>query len=261
MNAEVYTGTAKWAETIAACDKIINQGGFSLHNDYLGLFKDVAPTNEVILAIYVDGAKAPRNIIGIRSLHGPHGNALFGFSTWNGATVHQDFVNKYESGDARKAQWVTGPQPGGVNYQLNISSLSAAGMEEGARNIKFLPVPPYDGGTSSNDFPVYRYADILLMKAEAIKRSGGTGAKALVDQVRARAGLAPLAGEPTLDNIYDERGKEFAWEGMRRQDMIRFNKFNLAHDFKGVSSPHYKLFPIPVQALNANKNLVQNPGY
>lgn len=264
LNAQVYTGTAKWTETIAACDKIINEGGFSPEPTatYFNMFRDgAAASREVIFSIYVDGSKAPRNIIGIRSLHGPHGNATIGVSTWNGSTVHQSFVNKYENGDIRKAQWVTGPQPGGVNYQLNISSITSAGMEEGARNVKFFPVAPYDGGTASNDFPVYRYADILLMKAEALKRTNGAGAKALVDQIRVRAGLAPLTGEPTLNDIYDERGRELAWEGHRRQDMIRFGTFLQPHDFKGASDAKYLLFPIPGPAISANPGLKQNQGY
>jgi hypothetical protein len=261
LNAEVYTGTAKWAEALAATNVIINQGGFSLHPNYLNIFKDLNPTDETILSIFIDGLKAPRNIIGIRTLQGPHGTALFNVSSWNGTTVHQDFVNKYVASDARKAQWAVGTQPGGVTYDLNISSLTAAGVNEGARSLKFLPVGPVDGGSASNDFPIFRYADVLLMKAEALRRTNATGAKALVDQVRARASLAPLAGEPSLDEIYDERGRELAWEGHRRQDMIRFGKFLLAHDFKGQSDSRNLLFPIPGTALTGNPNLTQNPGY
>ena len=264
LNAQVYTGTPKWAETIAATDMIINNGGFSLTpgNQYFSMFRDGAGTsNEVIMGMYIDGSKAPRNIIGIRSLHGPHGNALFGVSTWNGATVHQDFVNKYDNTDLRKAQWAVGPQPGGVNYSLNISSITAAGLQEGARNIKYLPTAPLSGETSSNDFVIYRYADVLLMKAEALRRSGSTGAKALIDQVRVRAGLAPLPGEPSLNDIYDERGRELAWEGHRRIDMIRFGTFLQAHDFKGTSDNKYLLFPIPGPAISSNPTLKQNPGY
>jgi len=262
LNAEVYTGTAKYTEATAACDKIINEGGFSLNANYLDLFKDRCPDNEVIFAVFVDMDKAPRNMIGVRSLAGAHGQALFGFATWNGATVHQDFVNKYANGDARKAQWVTGAQPGGVNYTLNISSITSAGVEQGARNIKYLPVLPYNGGGASNDFAVYRYADILLTKAECLVRaSNAAGAKTLIDQVRTRASAGNLPANPSLDDVYDERGRELCWEGHRRQDMIRFNKFTLAHDFKGVSDAKYKLFPIPVAAINANPKLVQNSGY
>lgn len=268
MNAQVYTGTPKWTEAIAASDKIINEGGFSLvaNNKYFGLFDDRADddgANEAIFSLYIDADDAPRNIIGIRTLYGPHGEALFGFSTWNGATVHQNFVNKYDAADVRKTQWLVGSQPGSTNYVLNISSLTSAGVQEGARNRKFLPVAPYNGGASSNDFPVYRYADILLMKAEALLRSGGPIGTAtnLVNEVRNRAGLANLGTTLTLDEVYDERGRELCWEGHRRQDMIRFDKFLLAHDFKGASEAKYKLFPIPAGAIANNSTLVQNPGY
>ncbi len=269
LNAEVYTGTPRWAETIAACDKIINEGGFSLVPtlyDNAGneaIFGDVLPDQEVILSVFVDGNNAPRNIIGIRSLHGPHGNALFGFSTWNGATAHQDFINTYDDTDKRKAQWLLGDQPGGVSYRLEISSLTSAGITDGARSSKYLPVPPYDGGTASNDFPVFRYADVLLTKAEALLRNGGSEAeaRALVDQVRNRAGLDSFNGTMTLEEIYDERGRELCWEGHRRQDMIRFGTFTQARAFKPVSSDIYKLFPIPSEAISDNPTLTQNEGY
>jgi starch-binding outer membrane protein, SusD/RagB family len=277
MNAQVYTNTPKWAEAIAACDKIINEGGFSLlpGNKYFNnvqgaadaVFGDVCNSTEVILALFIDGANAPRNIIGIRSLYAPHGEALFGFSTWNGATVHQAFINKYEDGDIRKSQWLLGPQvvrgETKANYSLNISSLTSAGVQEGARNTKYFPIPPYNGGAASNDFPVYRYSDVLLMKAEAMVRNGQAAlAKPLVDQVRVRAGISALTAEPTLDDVYDERGRELCWEGHRRQDMIRFGKFLQAHDFKtSVSPATYNLFPIPANSLANNKSLVQNPGY
>jgi len=273
LNAKTYKGSEELDKTIAATSKIIDEGGYSLisADKYLsrgtdGLFGDKCNSQEVILALFIDGKLAPRNIIGIRSLYGPHGEALFGFSTWHGATVHQDFVNKYDDNDIRKAQWLLGPQVVGedvkANYTINISSFTAAGIQEGARNSKFLPVAPYDGGAASNDFPVYRYADVLLMKAEALVRDGqASAAVEFLNQVRNRAGLDDFDGEPTLDDIYDERGRELAWEGHRRQDMIRFDKFLAAHDFKGVSNPRYLLFPIPASAIAANGTLEQNDGY
>ncbi|MCU0445977.1 MAG: RagB/SusD family nutrient uptake outer membrane protein [Microscillaceae bacterium] len=277
MNAQVYTNTPRWTEAMAACDKIINEGGFSLlpagryFNNVQGssdaVFGDICNSNEVILALFIDGANAPRNIIGIRSLYAPHGEALFGFSTWNGATVHQAFVNKYEDNDIRKAQWLLGPQVVNgeqkANYSLNISSLTSAGVQEGARNAKFFPVRPYNGGAASNDYPVYRYSDILLMKAEALIRLGQAGtAIAPLNLVRNRAGIGNFPGTPNLDDIYDERGRELCWEGHRRQDMIRFGKFLAAHDFKtSVSPATYNLFPIPANSLANNRTLVQNPGY
>lgn len=274
LNAQVYTGVAKNTEAIAALDKIITDGGFSLVSSaqYLsrgadGLFGSSLNNNEVIFGIYIEATQAPRNIIGIRSLYGPHGQALFGIGTWNGATVHQAFVNKYANDDIRKAQWLLGPQVVNgsevANYQLNISSITSAGIQEGARNSKFLPVTPLNAESSSNDFPAYRYADVLLMKAEALVRnSQAAAAKDLLDEVRNRAGLADFVGTVTLDELYDERGRELAWEGHRRQDMIRFGKFLLSHDFKAApSDPKFLLFPLPQSALASNPALEQNPGY
>jgi hypothetical protein len=274
MNAEVYTGTPRYNEALSVLNDIINNGGYSLvsSTNYFdlgnnGLFGAVCNTQEVIFGISINATNAPRNIIGIRSLYGPDGQARFGFSTWNGATVHRNFVDKYANDDIRKSQWLVGDQTangGAANYTLDINSLTAAGLQQGARNAKFLPVPPYNGGTSSNDFPAYRYADVLLMRAEALYRTGNVaGATVDINTIRTRAGLSNLAIPLTLDEIYDERGRELCWEGHRRQDMIRFGKFLLPHDFKGGTSPAtYTLFPIPASALAANPTgLTQNPGY
>ena len=274
LNAEVYTGTAKWNECLAACNNV-SEGGFSLHPgsansssplgyQYYELFGDVGPSDETILAIYTKVDIVGRNIFTVRSLQGPHAVSLFGFSGWNGTVVHRNYVELFDNNDIRKKQFVWGQQPGGVNYSMDLTSLDnpGAGREEGIRNLKFYPVAPMNGGGASNDFPIYRYADILLMKAECNVRLGNAGAaKPFIDQVRTRAGLTALAANPVLDDIYKERGFELNWEGHRRQDMIRFDKFLLAHDFKPVCGAFRKLFPIPTFALNANKTLVQNPGY
>ncbi|MCU0320826.1 MAG: RagB/SusD family nutrient uptake outer membrane protein [Chitinophagaceae bacterium] len=266
LNAQVYTGTPRWNECIAACDSVINNGGFSLVPNYFNAFGDKCDSRETLLAIFINSNTAPRNIIGIRSLAGQHGQALFGIDTWNGATAHQDFVNKYSNSDARKAQWLVGSQPGNISYNLNISSLTSAGLFDGARNSKYLPVLPLAGnGSASNDFPIFRYSDVLLTKAEALLRSNGSAstAKSLYDQVRSRAGLTPGTSNPSLTDIYDERGRELCWEGHRRQDMIRFGTFLQAHDFKAASpgGTTRNIFPIPTSALATNPLLVQNPGY
>lgn len=277
MNAKVYIDSEKNDECIAACDKIINSNKFSLVSmsngfDYQNnntLYGDKSPLEEVILSIYVDANLAPRNIIGIRSLAGPDGQSYLGFGTWNGACAHQDFVNKYDNNDLRKKQWRFGQvfdAQGNplVNYDLSINSVENASTFQGARNIKFFPVKPYNGGAASNDFPIFRYAEILLNKAEASARKGDfSTAKTYVDMTRARAGLNALASTPSLNDIYDERSKELSWEGLRRQEMIRFGKFTAAHDFKpqSPSGDSRNLFPIPQDAITRNPNLKQNPGY
>ncbi len=280
LNAEVYTGQTKWNECLAVCEKL-SAGGFKLHsgatdashalgNKYYELFDDVCPDDEVILAIYTTADVVGRNIITIRSLGGTDGTLLFGAGAWNGAVALPDFVNKFDDNDIRKNQFrfgenPSGPTPAGfINYSLEIDNLDNPGADAnaGARNIKFWPTEPLSSGGASNDFPIYRYADFLLVQAECFVRLGdASSAKSFVDEVRERAGLNALADDPTLEDIYNERGFELAWEGHRRQDMIRFGKFIEAHGLAPAVDSHYKLFPIPTSALNTNPGLVQNPGY
>ena len=280
LNAEVYMGTARWAECLAAVDKV-SEGGFSLHSGmadaslplgskYYELFGDVCPDDETILSIYTTADVVGRNIFSIRSLGGTDGTLLAGAGAWNGAIVPQDFVEKFDNNDIRKRQFrygsnPSGPKPAGfINYSLEIDNLTDPGADRnaGARNLKFWPVAPLTSGGASNDFPIYRYADILLMKAECLVRTGKAAeAKTYIDQVRERAGLGALSSSPVLMDIYNERGFELCWEGHRRQDMIRFGTFTQAHGLAPAVSDIYKLFPIPTSAINANPGLVQNPGF
>lgn len=274
LNAEVYTGTPRWEECLAAC-QVVDEGGFSLHSSeaneenplgssYYELFGDVLPEDETILGMYATANVVSRNIYGIRSLYGPHAQAVFGYSGWNGTIVPEAFFSKYDENDIRRSQFIYGEQPGGTNYTIEVTSLDDPGAapQAGVRNLKFYPAGTMDGGGASNDFPIYRYADIVLMKAECYARLGdAASAKPLVDAIRTRAGLEALNANPTLEDIYDERGFELNWEGHRRQDMIRFGTFLEANDFRGASSEYRTVFPIPTSALNANSNLTQNPGY
>ncbi len=131
----------------------------------------------------------------------------------------------------------------------------------GIRVIKY-PIDYNNGDNANNDYVYYRYADVLLMKAEALLRKGdAAGALAIVNQVRTARNASAMA---SLDAtaLLAERGREFYWEGERRSDMIRFGKF--LEPFQGkpnVSGPERLLFPIPATALAVNPNLEQNPGY
>ncbi|SFC60789.1 RagB/SusD family nutrient uptake outer membrane protein [Flavobacterium phragmitis] len=274
LNAEVYTGTPKWNEALAACNKVAD-GGFTLHSGaadasnplgskYYELFGDVLPEDETILPIYATLDIVSRNVYAFRSLYGAHAQALFGFSGWNGTIVPKAFFLKYDANDIRRKQFLFGEQPGGFNYTLDVASLDNPGADPqaGVRNVKFYPVAPRTGGGASNDFPIFRYADVILMMAECHARLGNAAAaKPFIDQIRVRAGLNALDHNPTLDDIYNERGFELNWEGHRRQDMIRFDKFLLANEFRPASPAFRKLFPIPTSALDANRGLKQNPGY
>ena len=137
------------------------------------------------------------------------------------------------------------------------------------RNINSDGTKGKHDGFVDTDFPVFRYADALLMKAECAKRGADTDGLAAYNAVRKRAGLSEVS-DYTLDNVLQERACELYLEGWRRSDLIRFGKFTTSDKLwqwkggvkngKGVAA-HMNLFPIPNNDINANSNLVQNPGY
>lgn len=144
----------------------------------------------------------------------------------------------------------------------------ANAYQQGCHSIKWFATPAdYNNGRNqSNDLPIFRYADILLMKAEALTRQGSSGAKALFNQIRTYAGAPTIANEPTLQEIYDERGREFFDENWRRNDMIRFGHYEdefFPHykDFPDASfDKRHRIFPVPQNTINLN-GWEQNPGY
>ena len=148
-----------------------------------------------------------------------------------------------------------------------------SGRAAGARSIKFYPdveATASQGHNQSNDMPIFRYADIVLMKAEAILR-GGTATKgdtpmSLMNQIRTYVHAPLLAADPTLDELLDERAREFADEGWRRNDLIRFGRFEDNWGFRylypeGIEEKFRRVFPIPTSVLNTNTHWKQNEGY
>ena len=144
----------------------------------------------------------------------------------------------------------------------------ANAYQQGCHSIKWFTTPAdYNNGRNqSNDLPIFRYADILLMKAEALTRQGANGAKDLFNQIRTYAGAPTIANEPTLQEIYDERGREFFDENWRRNDMIRFGHYEdefFPHykDFPDANfDKRHRIFPVPQNTINLN-GWEQNPGY
>jgi len=113
----------------------------------------------------------------------------------------------------------------------------------------------------NNDFVIFRLGDIILSLAEAKFRLGAVDeALILVNNIRERAGVTPYLAL-TEELLYAERGREMYAEMTRRQDQIRFNKWDDAWWEKGVKDDHYKLFPIPKPQRDVNEKLTQNPGY
>jgi len=135
----------------------------------------------------------------------------------------------------------------------------------GYRNIKFYPDASSTSRNQNNDVPFLRYSDILLMKAEAILRGGtatlGDTPLSLVNTIRSNRSTSAAWTSVTLEDLYKERCREFAWEGWHRNDMIRFGKFEGTWGFKTETNVKYRVFPIPTSALVLNPALVQNPDY
>ncbi|MEP6465025.1 MAG: RagB/SusD family nutrient uptake outer membrane protein [Parafilimonas sp.] len=159
-----------------------------------------------------------------------------------------------------------------------ISDLTNATDDEGVMNIKYEIEQNADYGSNgivnmNNDMVVFRYADILMMKAECLMRLNGGNATQdavdLVNQVRQRNFSADdLKKEKytttslTMDELLNERGREFSYEMLRREDLIRFGKFgNAWWDKSQDADKHYQLFPIPQTVITSNTALKQNPGY
>lgn len=119
-----------------------------------------------------------------------------------------------------------------------------------------------DGKLMDNDIVLYRYADVLLMKCEAKVRNGETGDEEL-NMIRSRVGMPER--KATLENILAERQLEFAWEGWRRQDLVRFGLFTRPYSDRpqlpNEANGYTTVFPIPDKVRAMNTNLTQNPGY
>jgi starch-binding outer membrane protein, SusD/RagB family len=151
----------------------------------------------------------------------------------------------------------------------------------GVRSIKYYPDRATTAATrmSGNDMPIFRLADIYLMKAEAILRGAtattvngeSQNAVMLVNKVRTRA-KAPIVTSVSLDELLDERARELYWENWRRNDLIRFDKYETAYPIPGDApvddytakmntDTRRRIFPIPAPERRLNNKLDQNPGY
>jgi hypothetical protein len=339
VNSEVYTGTARYNDCIAACDSVINAGGGSQYalESRATYFNQFAPANgpafkESIFAIPYDPSTSNgylfyarydlnRNL-GIKyrysaSTPGTNVDPVMNLTTGNGlvnnkpsgprCTTDQFYAYFNDANDIRNNQWLTGLQywgtgnpimvrttnlgydqfysgatPGGAyTYQLNLTPLGSSsrlgatsfdlGKDEiawntGYRNIKFLADPNSVTRNQNNDAPVFRYSDIILMKAEAIQRGGtatlGHTALSLMNMLRAVRTTSAALSAVTLNDIYAERCREMSWECWHRNDMIRFGKYEDPWGLAKTNNETYRrLFPIPTSAIAVNPKLTQNPGY
>lgn len=154
------------------------------------------------------------------------------------------------------------------------SNMTTGEENSGVRFNKYKPGQQTDAHYFSNDWAVYRLSWIYFAKAEALMRqNGGVAPQTAVDLINAvkkRAfstsywpSVAYTPSTLTLNELLDERGREFIFEGWRRQDIIRFGTFSTGSwwDHTPDGDTHQQLFPIPLTAIDNNPNLKQNPGY
>lgn len=284
INAERYTGTAQWDKAVTAADAIINSGKYSLEGNFFTNFKtDNSGSKENIFAIPYDKVFAQGFNLPQMTLH-YESQKTFNLTDqpWNGYCSVEEFYNSFDNADVRKKSFLAGPQ-----FSSGGTPLTDGGAEANDPDGKGLNFTPAinehfpnclrqagvrigkfefaSGATPnlSNDFPILRLSDIMLVKAEALfrKNAGDATALALVNQIRSRAAVAPLASL-TANDLLAERGREMFAEGWRRQDLIRFGKYADARKWKPADAkPCLDIFPIPTAQINANKNLKQNSCY
>ena len=294
LNAEVYLGAGKgrYQDCVDVLAKL--DGKYTLHttpNGKFSAFQDLfladnhKCTDEIIWAIEQDGTNVQSygvtNYIIFASTGGKMDTNEAGISSgWGGLRTTPEFYQKFSSADKRnlfhtKEHQAEIDEIGTFTHGYAFTKFRNV-QSDGVIPNQTVTVDEKTGeekranpGFVNTDFPVFRYADALLMKAECAKRGATVDGLAALNAVRNRAGLQSVTSYE-LDEILDERAREFVQEGWRRQDLIRYGKFTTSDYLwswkggvkagKSVGS-HMNLFPIPETDKNANPNLEQNAGY
>lgn len=323
LNAEVYIGTPQYDQVIPLTQSIANSGKYALDASYRTPFSvaagplDGGQSNEVMWAVPYDEVFLPGSNFHMKTLK-PELRFVFNMSAqpWGGSAANPQFVDTYDPDDTRKQDtWLMGPQftpDGEFGYEFVQDIPQFRGKNEFNFGFPVWKYEIYAGqtGSSNVDYPIVRYAEVLMMEAEALLRTGQADlAAALVTQVRERAfaatdpskatvtgaelmqGSAYMYGWYDTDGVVktgpggtpvtattggayggadiqygrflDELGWEFAVEGHRRQQLIRFGVFSTKawYNHEADADTHWQIYPIPQSAIDVNSNLKQNPGY
>lgn len=301
INAEVWTGTPRWDDVITHCNAIINSNNYQLEGNYFNNFlAENSGSQENIFVIPYDDTRTDWGLLFYWLGH--HYAMQQKYNTangpWNGFCALPSHYKSFQEEDLRRNGWLTGLQYSSTGEVLRCSEESAPNPLEltvdfiniydeddnatydhrnalefhGPRFVKY-EISALPAWCMPNDLAIYRFADILMLKAEAIMRKNGGAATQeavdLVNQVRARAFENPEENLYTtatldIDELLAERGREFYHEGMRRNDLVRFDKFVRGEwEFfdRSNEGDHRNVMPIPQSRINANPNLNQNPGY
>jgi hypothetical protein len=280
LNAQVYTGTARFTEARTEAERVI-AGNYRLDNNFRRIFSaDNNTSPEMVFPVPQDGKKT-QNYGGTTFLtHAAVGGNMnasdYGLDGgWWGLRIKPEAVALYPTSgaDKRSSYFFSNGQSLQIGNMTDFAQGYAAPKYTNAKSTGGVGSDP---GFADTDYPMFRLADAYLMYAEAVVRGGGgTRAQALayVNALRERAygntnGNITDA-QLTLDFMLDERGRELLWEGTRRTDLIRFGKFTTTGvwSWKGgtqagkTTEVFRNLYPLPASELIANPNLKQNAGY
>ena len=282
LNAEVFTGTARYTDAITYSKKVID-AGYKLIPDYTMLFlaDNHLNTDEFILTINYDGIKTEgfggTTFITHASTGGSMNAADYGLNSgWGGIRATRNLPDLFPD--------ITGAQDKRAQFYTNGQSMEINKISEftdGVAVVKFRNKTRSGANGQSLefsdiDFPIFRLGEIYLLYAEAVLR-GGTGgdmttAIGYINKLRERAYGNTNGNVASIDLgfILNERARELYWEGYRRTDLIRFGKFTTSTYLwpwkggvkSGTSVGAYRnLYPLPSKDLSSNPNLNQNDNY
>lgn len=273
---EFYMNTKQWQKAVDMADEVINMGVYELYPVYADMFKVENERNREYIWIIVCNrnpnrattngwmnAAFPNNLQRVPKLDLDWKPEFVSFGA--NYTLRKDFVQSFLPGDTRFETIVT--------EWINTEGDTIKALEQqidNARDFKWLDRNP-GSRSHGNDIPIIRYADILMLKAEALNELQGPNQVSidLINQIRARAGISDISlndfntKEELRNHIMKERAWEFRSEGKRRNTLIRMGKLIENANDRGITNaqPHHTRFPIPQSALDANPALEQNPGY
>ena len=294
LNAEVYTGTAKWAEAKAACEKIYSLG-YALAPTHAELFRGDNGENpdakkEILFAASYNAEHTQSyggtTYLTLSTLSGDDGAVnITGINGgWAGNRVPDHYVQTYfapTAADFATGEYTVADKRGQYFYIKGRTQSMQDNLNtflNGWSCIKFNNVPhdmdavDYAATAATKNFsdidwPLIRLGEIHLIYAEACMHAGGNASA----QIKALADRAGVAAPSTIDEdfLMAERARELMWEGHRRTDLIRYNKWISGYNwtykggnFGGQDLPsHFNVFPVPSTELATNLDLQQNPGY
>lgn len=281
---KVYLYQDKFQESAQQLQAVINSGQYHLYGtqgdeNFLNLFEYMAENSgESVFEVQYTGAQgagfgclqcSEGNVAvgfsGVRGYSGPVYSSGFGFNL-----PTQEAVDAFADNDLRKElsildieQWAA--DTGAV---FTIGNQDPVTGHTGFYNRKYIPRQndnlPDVNLTHPNNYRAIRYADVLLMAAEALSRGGldESAARNYVNQVRQRAGLEETnaSGSELVDLIYNERRVELMGEGHRFFDLVRTGR--AAQTIDGFTANKNEVFPIPLEEIQFSQgNWNQNQGY